>query len=290
MKKKKLPIPSMFIEAYKEWIRDNGKNIAASLAYYQFLSFAPLIGFCLFLSDKILGTQTTNNEVIPILQNYFSPQFVKVITFFLSKDKYSSVYDLYSLSILSGLALAYGANEYFGMIKNTIQISWNQRREKAGIIEALKRLKGDLQVASGSILILFLFILVRSVLPHPFITSETALTYHKNIFIHLTEDIFTCFMIFCLQLFYFIYIPPVKIHWRNALAPAFLGAIYFVIGREIMRWHMYQNPNANMSESLLVVLIWFYYSNVAFVYSAEFAKLFISNRQHIDYEQLNKSS
>jgi membrane protein len=276
----------LFLEAFKEWIRDSGKNIAASLAYYQLLSFAPLIGFCLFLSHKILGVETTNTKVIPILQNYFSPQFVKVITFFLSKDKYSSLDDLYALSILSGIALAYGANEYFGMIKNTIQISWNQRREEFGFIETLKRIKGDLQVAFGSILIIFIFLLLRSLLPHPFITSETSLWYEKNIFLHLTEDVFTLVMISCLQFFYFVSIPPVKVYWKNAIPPALLGALYYVIGREIMRWHMYQNPDANMSESLLLVLVWFYYSNIAFVYASEFARLYISKKQNINYNDL----
>jgi hypothetical protein len=76
------------------------------------------------------------------------------------------------------------------------------------------------------------------------------------------------------------------VYWKNAIPPALLGALYYVIGREIMRWHMYQNPDANMSESLLLVLVWFYYSNIAFVYASEFARLYISKKQNINYNDL----
>jgi membrane protein len=272
----------LLFEAYKEWVRDKAKSMAAALAFYELLSIAPLTGFVIFISNKILGNARTQEDVIPLLKNWFTPQFVKVITFFLAQEKGLHDGELYTLSVLSGLALAYGAKEYFAQINDTMENVWNKWRVKFGIVKILKKMLEDMKIAAIAIFIITVFVFIRSLLPHPNITTETDYLSEKELIAHILQSIAALIFIFSLMLFFFIYIPPVKIRWTNAIPGAILTSALFILGREIMKFHMYKNPDPDIAESFIVVLLWLYYSNLAFVYGAEFNKVYIIRKQKIN--------
>lgn len=277
-------IIKVFIEAFREWIRDQATLIAASMAYFQFLSFAPLIGYLIFISNKFFGHQKTTEEMLPVLKAWFSPQFVKVVIFFLARAGKNSIDDLYTLSIISGLALAYATKNFFEVIKNAVEYSWNKRREQSGFKGFLDRFFSDLKVMIGGIFIITVWILIRSALPHYFLDQPDD-SFYLN-FSAVVEMIFEFIVLFTLFLFFFSSIPPIKFKWKLALPGAAVGAFLQVIGRLIMKFEMYKYPNADEAESLIVVLIWFYYSGLVFVYAAEFSKVYISRKLGINVQEL----
>jgi membrane protein len=272
----------LLFEAYKEWVRDKSTSMAAALAFYELLSLAPLTGFIIFISNKILGSTRTQEDVIPLLKNWFTPQFIKVITIFLTQEKGLHNGELFTLSVLSGLALAYGTKEYFAQIKQTTENVWNSWRDKFGIIEILKRTMEDLKITAIAIGIMIVFVFIRSVLPHPAITAETNYFHEKGFLADILQTIAGFVFIFSLMLFFFAFIPPIKVRWTNAIPGAALTSALFLLGRELMKLHMYKNPDPDNAESFIVVLLWLYYSNLAFVYGAEFNKVYITRKQKIN--------
>lgn len=279
----------LLAEAFKESVRDQFQNIAGALAYYLFLSLAPLIGFSIYLSNKVLGHERTVEQVIPFLKAYFSPQFVKVIVFFLHKNRHVESDGLLTLSILAGIALVYSTKEYFGMVKDAIELTWNKRGDRFGVIPFFKRLIEDMSVALTAIAIIFIFIALGIIWPY---SSYPAVTpgFWELVVYYISSVTFEFFLFFTLFFFCFLFLPPVEVKAKNAVVPALIGALLQVSGREIMKVHTLNYPDSGLAESFLVVLLWFYYSSLAFIYSSEFAKVYISLRQNIDYTRLQFSS
>jgi membrane protein len=271
----------LLIEAFKETVRDQFQNFAGGLAYYLFLSIAPLIGFSIFLSDKILGHAHTMGKVIPFLKSYFPPQFVNLIVFFLHRNSHIESNGLLSLSVLAALALAYSTKEYFGMVKDTVELTWNKRGDRFGIIYFFKRLLEDIVIAVVALSIISFFIFFGTILPHQNYANVPVLLISYLSAFALEYSLFFTLFFFC-----FFLLSPVKVYWKNALVPAVVGAMLQTIGREVMKI-VTMTPDAELAESFLVVLFWFYYSSIVFIYSAEFAKVYISEKQHIDYKNLN---
>lgn len=278
-------IIKLFFEAYKEWVRDRGQGLAAALAYYQVLMLGPLIAFLLFISQAILGYQTTINQTVPILKNWFTPPFVNLIIFLLKNIDHMEVEDLVKLSLIPALVLAYATKEYFGQIRDVVEITWNERREKYGFIEALKRLWEDLQILAVSIVIITIYLFLRVLLPHPFI-GEGNIFPENRILILIPQAALEFLLFFVLYMYYFISVPRFKIYWKNALPGAILGAVLYEIGRAFLRAYMYEHPVIEIAESFVVILVWLYYVNIAFVYAAEFNKLFVADKQKIDVSLL----
>jgi uncharacterized BrkB/YihY/UPF0761 family membrane protein len=279
-------ILKLFIDTYKECIRDRAESLASALAYFQLLGLAPLVGFLIFISIKILGVDKTNENVIPVLKNWFTTPFIKIITFLFESKEKMEVSGLYTLTIVSGIVMAYATKHYFGMIRDVIEIAWNQKSEKPGIKEAIHRLLEDLQIVGVSILIITVFLFLRALLPHPYISDQQNLSNEIKIHVLIVQGLVEFLLFFGLYMYYFINIPPVKVFWKNAIPGAMLGAFIYEIGRVVMRIHMFNNPDIDIAESFLVILIWLYYVNFGFVYAAEFNKVVIARRQNIDLRSL----
>jgi membrane protein len=276
----------LFIKAFKDYTRDRAKIYASSIAYYQLLSIGPLVAFVIFISYKVLGASSVHDEVIPLLKSVFSPQLTKVIIYFLSTDKGLKEDDLNTLSVISGLLFLWAGKGYFSVIKQTIQIVWNKRQVNFGIKATLHRDYESIKIALVSVTIILIAIFIRILLPHPHNWDDTL--QPANPFLQkLSEWVVAIVLICMLRIFYFTYIPPVKIKWKYTLPGALMGAILFLIGREIMAIHFSKRPQADATESILMVMLWFYYSGLVFIYSAEFTKLYVAHKQNIDLKSLH---
>lgn len=279
-------ILKLLFEAFKDWVRNRAKVLAPSIAYYQLLSISPLVGFVIFISHKVLGPVHVKEEVIPLLKSIVSPQLTKVIVYFLSTKKHMELDDLYTIPLLSGLLLIWAGKGYFSSIKQIILLIYNQRQQSFGVMEKLKRDFSTVKIALVSVSIVVFFVFLRTWLPYPY-TWGNASGPVGSILVKVGEWSVGFLVVFTLRVFYFTYIPPVKVNWRYTLPGAALGAILFLIGREIMETHFSERPHADTAESILMVMLWFYYSGLVFIYSAEFTKLYVVQKQGIDIKNLH---
>lgn len=274
----------LFVEAFKEYVRDKSTNMASALAYNELLAVGPFIGFIFYVTGKIWGMEVLYQEVVPMLKNTFTPQLTKVLTMMLLKKIDIHHQDLGALSVYSSLLLLWAAKKYFGQIKQTIDVSWNKRRYKFGVIPYLQRAIKSFKIAGVTTMIILLILFLRLLLPFFHVNdpgSEQGYWMFK-----ISQWITGFFIVFSVKMFYFTFIPPVKTFWKNAIPGAVLNGILFLIGREIMEVHFSERPDANIAESIIMVLLWFYYSNLVFIYSAEFNKLYVSRKQNIDLSKL----
>jgi membrane protein len=274
----------LLVEAFKEWTRDRSGGLAASLAYFELLCVGPVVGFILFISDKILGQVYVYQEVLPMLKKIITPQLTKVIILLLSTEKGIKAQELTTISILSGLLLLWAGKEYFEQIKKTVETTWNKRRDKFGLKAKIKRTVKAFKIACMAVGIIILSVWIGSLLPHQ--SNEAGSEHANSAASTIAHWIAGIVIMGSLRIFYFTYIPPVKINWVYTIPGAILNAILFLIGREVMQAHFNNRPDADAAESVIMVLLWFYYSNLIFIYSSEFTRLYVTRKQNMDFINL----
>jgi membrane protein len=280
------PISKLLLEAIKEWVRDRAQGMAPALAYYELLCITPLIGFLLFFSFKVMGPKAVEEDVIPFLKNSLGPQMAKVVKFFFARESKVNMEDIYTISVLSALLFLWASKQYFEQIRRVVESTWNLNHDKIGLKAFFNRSFNALKIAIVSVLIFIFFIFLRSILPHPYIGKEDQILEVNFFVMNIAQWIMHLLLFTFLYVFYFTYIPPVKVNWKNTIPGAILGALLLIIGKEIMEVNYRERPEADVAESLIIVLLWFYYSNFAFIYSAEFTKLYVASRQNIDLRSL----
>jgi membrane protein len=281
-------IGKIFIEAFKEWVRDRAEGLAATLAFFELLSVGPIVGFIIFIAHKILGEEQLHQNILPLLRSMITPQLTNVIILLLSSEHDIKAQELPEISILSGLLLLWAGKEYFEQIKKTVLTTWNNRRDAFGIKAKIGRTVKAFKIAFIAVAIVTIFVFIRALLPHPTIQAgmEPAADSWGLRIIHWITVIVA---VSTLRVFYFTYIPPLKINWKYTIPGAVLNAVLFLIGREVMEAQFNEHPEADAAESVILVLLWFYYSNLIFVYSSEFTRIYVSQKQKIDFKNLDNN-
>lgn len=265
----------LMFNAYKEWVKDKGTNLATGLAFYQFLSIGPLVAFVYLFSLKTLGLQKTKGEILPLIADFFPPNFVDVIKFLLTKEKGFPPSDDLTFEGVTIVTFILGTVNYFAQLKDSIEFLWGDFHDRFGIIEAIKRNYDDIKTTVTSLFIITIFVLVNGILPHPFLGRSIVFSLDNDIGVVILKVSMQIFFISVLYTFYFKSMPPHSVSIREVLPAGILGGVLQEIGREIMIVIVGKESDTSVTASILAFQLWFFYSNIVLLYSAEFAKVYV---------------
>jgi membrane protein len=180
---------------------------------------------------------------------------------------------------LSGLILIISASAIFLQIQSSLnQIFETSDKPSASL---MKELKGFLlkRLFSFAMVLVFVVLSVVSILgsilfhfafegpAHGWIEG-----LHRAIVFIASVLIFTAL---------FDWLPDAKVPWRAALEGGLITAVLFAIGRSVIGWYLNRTSLASAygaAGSMVVLLLWVYYSSVIIFFGAEIASLLSRTR------------
>jgi membrane protein len=259
----------LFPKAFKEWIHDRADGLAASIAYYQLLSIPPLVALIVLASSAIFGQQRSKEEMEPLISSFFHPQFVIAIKYMLRYTFHLEESKFYTITVLAIISLIHGTFSYFEQIKDSIETFWDKRTEEANIKARIKKKAEALFMTVVS----FLLLLFGFVAVHWFSGLENVLFFSIEF---ITEFV----VFFSLIMFLLVYCPPVKINWKEAFPGVTITTILYMMGRLGLKYVLrnHESSSEDVTATLLLYLVWAYYSSLIFLYGAEFTKLYIKKK------------
>lgn len=237
-------------------------TLSAALAFYTALSLAPLLLITLWALG-LLGTDAQQRLVANIheLVGPFAAEVVKVVI--------EGAEDRPDLSGVGGVvgfgALFFSASGVFAQIQSSLNLIWDTDGKIPGGFKVwVKRrlLSMGMVLSIGFVSIVSL--VVSTALSFIFKESNSIWTL-LNQLISLT--VFTC-------LFASIYkvLPDTPMKWREAIVGGVLTAILFTIGKSLIGIYIGQSAVASAygaMGSLMVFLVWVYYSALILFMGAE---------------------
>lgn len=255
-----------------EFASDNVMALAAALAFYSTLSLAPLMVLLLYVAG-LMGPETQAN-VVDQVEQWVGPQASEGIHLILRNA--SQDQNARSLAGILGLtALLFSASGVLGQMQRSLNIIWSVKAdpERNSIAQfARKRLMSLLMlILIGTLLIGSIFIS----------TALSAIPFDFPWFWRLIEILVP--MAIFVVLFAMVYkvLPDVEIEWREVWFGAFLTAVLFSLGKYLIGLYLGRSSLASSygaAGSLVVLLLWIYYSAIIIFLGAEITQVYARRR------------
>lgn len=242
-----------------KFFRDNTTTLAASLAYYATLSIAPLMVLFITISARV--NPLVQSEFIGQVQNLIGEHAGEAIRIVIETAKDRP--DLSSLSgILGALMLAISASAVFSELKSSLNIVF-----ETGTLEKEKPQEGviwhflKIRLLSVGFVLSFIFILLTSLIASSVISvflpssDQTVARGLSWLFSFGIEAV-----IFALI---YRYVPDERILWSEAFWAGGITAALFVTGKELVGIYLGNSAVGSAygaAGSVIVLLIWIYYS------------------------------
>lgn len=263
-------------ETFKGFSDDKVTKLSGSLAYYTVFSMGPLLVVIIALCGLFLQKETIENRIYFILEDFVGKDTAIQLQQIIQN---AGMGDKGTIAAIIGIAtLLIGATTVFAEIQDSINTIWGLKaKPKHGWLKLLKNrfLSFSVIISLGFLLLVSLGVsgLIEGLgrrLQASFPDVAVAVFYMINLILTLGISLLIFAVIFKV-------LPDARIKWRDVFAGALVTAILFMIGKFAISIYISQTnvgSTYGAAGSLVVLLIWVYYSSIILYLGAEFTKAY----------------
>lgn len=258
------------------FIDDRGLKLSASLAYYTLFSLAPLLLLVISLAGFFFGREAIQgqifNEINGLIGNTAAAQIQEIIKNMELSGKTNSAL------IIGSVTLIIGATGVFAEIQESINMIWKLKaKPKRGWVKILKDrfLSASLIVGLGFLLIVTF--IVNGLL---LVLSDWMKSYFPDVTLIIFQVINIALGFAVITTLFgviFKVLPDAKIAWKEVRIGAFFTACLFLLGRFLIGLYI-EKSNTGLAYgaagSLIVILVWVYYTAAILYIGAEFTRVY----------------
>ncbi len=253
---------------------DNAFKLAASLSYSMIFAIGPLLIMVISLAGIFWGQQAVEGKIyIQIKDLIGSGAAVQIqdIIKYIQQSKHSV-----AGAIIAGIVLVIAATGVFTEIQGSINYIWSiQAKPKKGWLYLIisRLISFSLIVAFGFISMVSLVInslmdLLSDYLVHHFSHFTVYFFYIVNLVLILAVTVLLFMIIFRI-------LPDAIISWRDAFIGAVFTGVLFMVGKLLIGIYLGHSNIGVMygtAASIMIILVWVYYSSIILYFGAEFTK------------------
>ena len=274
-------------QVFNAWLDDYGPSMGAALAYYTLFSLAPLLLIVIAVAGLAFGEQAARGEIAAQLSALMGPAGAEAVQSLLTSVRQPA--QSTAATVLGVGLLLLGATTVFGELQDALDRIWRvpARSRTSGWMSLLRaRL-----LSFGMILAIGFLLMVSLVLSA---TLDTLGRWWGSAFggwlvlaawVNAVVGFGLVAVVFAL-----IYkiMPRVRLQWRDVAIGALVTAALFSLGKSLIGLYIGHSGIATAfgaAGSLVLVLVWVYYSAQIFLLGAEFTWVFANtygSRQGLD--------
>jgi membrane protein len=249
--------------------------LGAALAYYTILSMAPLIVVVIAVIGLAFGEQAARGQILNQIEGmvgHEGAQAIQTVVANANQPKSGIVATLLGL-----ITLFLGASGVFVELRDSLNKIWEvPPRPGAGIWATVR----ERFLSFGMVLAIGFLLLVSLVLSAAIAAASTFLNGLMPIpgwVLHAVNSALSLVVFTGMFAMIYRFLPDTTITWRDTFLGAAFTAILFTVGKLAIGLYL---GNAGISStygaagSLVVVLVWVYYSAQVFFFGAEFTHVY----------------
>lgn len=269
-------LPKVLIATFKNFSEDKGLKLSASLAYYTIFSLGPLLLLMMSLASIFYGQEAIQGKVFGEMKGLIGASAAAQVQEIIKNIQFSGKTNF--ALIISIFTLLIGATSVFIEIQDSLNMIWKLKaKPKKGWLAFLKNrlLSSSLIISLGFLMIVSLIVNGAVQLFMDFIGRY--LGEMTEILLLIINLLITFIVIIVLFGIIFKFLPDAKIKWKHVRAGAIFTAILFMIGRYVIGIYIEQTATESTygaAGSIIVLLVWIYYSAVILYIGAEFTQVY----------------
>jgi membrane protein len=275
-------IMELFRDALSEWSRDKASMLAAGLAYHTLFSLAPIVILLVAIGSRLLQNINVQEKLFDYVNSYAGEDIANFVqSILVSSDSLPSGSSNLIVTIIGFFVIFWGASGVFNQLKRALNIIWAVEPKPrlgwhGGLYYLQTRLLAVIMVlAIGFLLSLSLFL-------HAIIGNlNHVLEQYNPELSAILNNSTTSFVIFGITVMAFTIIykalPDAKLSWKDVWFGGVVTAVLFALGNfGLSKYIEVSNIGSayGAAGSLIILLVWMYYSAQIFFYGAEFTKVY----------------
>lgn len=261
-------------ETAAEWSDDDASRLAASLAFYTLLSLAPLLIILVAIAGMALGPEAARGQIAAELGQLVGAQAAKGIEAVLASARSPTGGTIGT--IVGAMVLFFGASGVFGELQFALNRIWEVKAKPGrGILGEVKDRFFSFTMVLGVAFLLLVSLVLSAVVSVVGRTFTNALPGGELLWQGL-NFVFSFCMITALFALIFKYVPDVEIRWSDVWGGAAMTALLFTIGKSLLGVYLGKasfNSSYGAAGSLVVLVVWVYYSAQILFLGAEFTQV-----------------
>lgn len=271
-------IKSLLTKTYDKWSRDEASRMAASLAFYTMLSLAPLLVIAVAIAGAILGPEAAAGQLYQQIQDLVGDTGARAIQDMMKGANKPAAGVL--ASVLGFATLLFGASNVIGELRTSMNHIWEIPVKDQSILEMIRdrfRLMG-LVVGAGFLLLVSLVVSAVLATLGSFLQSWLPLPEVVTQMINFGISFVVVTILFAAL---FKVLPETNVEWRDVLLGAMVTALLFTIGKTLIGIYLGKasfGSTYGAAGSLVIVLVWVYYSAQIYFFGTEFTRVYAMER------------
>jgi membrane protein len=268
-------------EVVSNWSLHRASAESAALAFYTLFSLAPVLVVAISLAGLFYGQDAVRGRIVGEFQGLMGRDAALLVQDVLRSAVRHGNGRVTAL--ISTVALLLGATAIFSQLQDSLNIVWAVAPKPGASFTVLLRKR----LHSFALVVGVGFLAVVSLLLSAVLSAASS--YFERYFALpslLLEAInFVLAFVIVTLLFAMIYrvLPDVKIGWKDVWLGSLVTALLFIVGKTLIGIYLGRTNLASSygaAGSLVVILLWAYYSSLIFFFGAEFTR--IHSRQFRD--------
>jgi membrane protein len=267
-------------QSFLDWNDDDAPRLGAALAFYTILSISPLVILVIAIVSLVFDRSAAQGRLLDQVQSLMGSEGRTAVQSMLASGQKASSG---IVATIIGLAtLLFGASGVFGELRSALNTIWDaDPKASAGIWGMLRE-----RLFSFGMVFSVGFVLIASLLAS---AALAAITKYLGGLIPLPHFVLACFdfivsfigiaILFALILKY---VPEAEVHWSDVRIGAIATALLFTVGKLLLGLYLGKaSPGSayGAAGSLVVLVIWIYYSAQIFFFGAEFTHVYAMSKR-----------
>ena len=271
-------IKLLLLESFEEWSRHKGARLGAALAFYTLLSLTPLLLVVVSIGGLAFGKQAAEGQVIAQIENLVGPQGAMAISAVLH-GSHNTTHGLIA-TILGLITLLFGASGVLMELRDALNTVWDVPPSQTSGLRSILQILKD-RLFSFALVLSIGFLLLVSLVVNAWIAALGR--YFSAVlpvpeFVLEAANLLVSFAVIT-GLFATIYkvLPDVRIEWRDVLLGGAVTSLLFTMGKFLIGLYLGKASFASTygaAASVVILIVWVYYSGQIFFLGAEFTKVF----------------
>jgi membrane protein len=266
---------SLLKSTASSWMDHKAPQLGAALAFYTIFAITPLFIIVLAIAGFVFGEDAARRQLFGQFHSLLGEQggqALEAVIAAVSRHESGA-----RATVIALATLFIGATGVFAQLQDSLNTVWNLRRKPGKSLRGFIRvrlLSFAMVLAIGFLLLVSL--VINAVLAAAYAWMSEALPGQEFVLqaVNFLVSIGAVTLLFAMM---FKVLPDASIGWRDVWVGALITAVLFNVGKLLLGLYLGRSTVASVygaAGSLVVILMWVYYSSQIFLFGAEFTRLY----------------